>query len=328
VLYEQGCDIDSNDTSGVTAAVAAAAQADYTIFIGGLITCQEIGEECQEAEARDRSSPVGVHTDIGKDVGIGLPGRQLETLQALANSTNTTLILVLLSGSAVATPWAADSPRVAAIVQHFYSGVLGGEALADVLFGKSAPAGRLPVMVPKSEEQLPPDYLNQAMMASPGRTHRYFTGTPLYSFGFGLGYSSFRYSRLAVSHDMLPAGKPNTRTPLTVTVDVTNNGEYDAAPSEEVVMVFARPRLGTLAGAVSPPRQILLGFEKLRVPPGQTVTAKVLVPAKRFRLVNQAGSHELLPGQYDLRVGVQAPAGSLVGAVPDDEPLSRLLRIE
>ena len=85
---------------------------------------------------------------------------------------------------------AAASRRVGAIVQHFYAGVLGGEALADVLFGKVAPSGRLPVMVPTSEAQLPAAYLDQSMSAGLGRTHRYFTGEPLYPFGFGTATSN------------------------------------------------------------------------------------------------------------------------------------------
>jgi len=133
VAFERGCDIDTDDTSGIAAAVAAAQEADVVVFVGGLITCQETGDQCQEAEARDRSTPTGPDVDVGRDVGIGLPGRQLATLQTLANSTRAQLVLVLLSGSAVAVPWAAASARVGAIVQHFYAGALGGEALAEVL---------------------------------------------------------------------------------------------------------------------------------------------------------------------------------------------------
>jgi beta-glucosidase len=80
-------------------------------------------------------------------------------------------------------PRRSSQARVGAIVQHFYPGVLGGEALAEVLFGRSAPSAKLPVMVPTGESQLPRDYLDQSMKAAPGRTHRYFTGTPLYPFG-------------------------------------------------------------------------------------------------------------------------------------------------
>ena len=125
VLYAQGVEIDTPDTSGISAAVAAAKEADVAVVIGGLITCQEVGYQCQEAEARDRSSPVACNDpeascpDIGRDVGIGLPGKQLALLQALAAQTTTPIVLVIMSGSSVATPWAAASDRVGAIVQHF-----------------------------------------------------------------------------------------------------------------------------------------------------------------------------------------------------------------
>ena len=110
-----------------------------------------------------------------------MPGQQLTLLKAIAKSTDTPIVLVVLSGSAVEVAWASASPRVGAIIQHFYPGVLGGQALANVLFGEAAPAGKLPVMVVHNESQLPSDYLNQSMQAGPGRTHRYFTGNnPLY----------------------------------------------------------------------------------------------------------------------------------------------------
>ena len=85
----------------------------------------------------------------------------------MAKGTSTPIVVVIMSGSSVATPWAAASDRVGAIVQHFYPGVLGGEALADVLFGHAGPSARLPVMIPTSEAQLPADYLNQSMLARP-----------------------------------------------------------------------------------------------------------------------------------------------------------------
>ena len=117
VLFAQGVDIDTPDTSEIAAAVAAAKAADVAIVIGGLITCQEIGFQCQEAEARDRSSPVAcadpeAHCpDVGRDVGIGLPGKQLALLKAIAAETTTPIVLVIMSGSSVATPWAAASVR-------------------------------------------------------------------------------------------------------------------------------------------------------------------------------------------------------------------------
>ena len=282
VMYAKGVDIDTPDTTGIAAAVAAAKDADVAIVIGGLITCQEVGFQCQEAEARDRSSPVQCENasakcpDIGRDVGIGLPGKQLALLKALATETTTPIILVIMSGSSVATPWAAGSDRVGAIVQHFYPGVLGGEALAEVLFGKMAPSGRLPLMVPTSEAQLPKDYLNQSMMAPPGRTHRYFTDVPLYPFGFGLGYSTMSYAGLAVSHATLSAGveELDLETEVAVRVSVTNNGEFQGGASDEVVMVFARPTLRDgSTPAMSTPKQMLLGFTRVEIPAGSSFFA-------------------------------------------------------
>ena len=143
---------------------------------------------------------------------------------------------------AVEVTWAEQSGRVGAIVQHFYSGVLGGEALADVLFGLASPSGKLPVMVPTDESQLSADYLDQNMQAGQGRTHRYFKVTPLYSFGYGLGYSTFKFSDLKVSHNVVSAGvaASDAEAKISVSVAVTNNGEF-AGNSDVVVTVYAKP---------------------------------------------------------------------------------------
>jgi beta-glucosidase len=320
VLYEQGVAIDTPDTSGIAAAIAAADKADVAIVITGLITCQEIGDECQEAEARDRSTPVDADgadnpfskKDKGRDYGIGLPGKQLELVQSLANSTKTTIVLVVMSGSAVEVTWAAASPRISAVVQHFYPGVLGGEALADVLMGFASPAGKLPVMVPTSEGQLPKDYLDQSMQIAPGRTHRYFTGKPLYPFGFGLGYSSFSYSNLTVSHAVVAAGVTDVDTVLTVSVSVTNNGEYEGR-SAEVVMVFAKPHLDDApTPTMSVPRQILVGFNKVEIAAGTTTVVSIEVLARHMRLIGPDDtSFGLLRGNYELHVGGRSPGGGV-----------------
>ena len=341
VPYAQGVDIDTNGTAGIAAAAALASKADVAIFVGGLITCQELGEQCQEAEARDRSTPVGNVTtsDVGRDYGIGLPGKQLQMIQALAKlAPKTRVVVVLMSGSAVAVPWAAAAPGVSAIVQHFYAGVLGGEALADVLVGTHPPAGRLPVMVPESEAQLPKAYLDQSMMAGMGRTHRYFKGAPLYPFGFGLGYATFEYSDVAigVTPSTAPIGAGATarlragggtealRQELAVSVTVRNRGEFAAAPSAEVVMVFATPRALHERG-VAVPRQTLLGFEKVLLEPGEARRLTMKVPAARLRLVSEAGSHEVLRGLYELHVGGRAP---LDGGRTSDASHDSLVKVQ
>ena len=276
MTFVQGVDIDSQDRSGIQRAVSST-DVDVVVVVVGLITCAEIGPMCQEAEARDRSTPVNPNgtdnpdstADLGRDYGIGLPGVQSALVQAVANATagtETKVILVIMSGSAVATPWAVASPHVSAIVQMFYPGVLGGEALADVLFGAAAPGGKLPIMIPKSEAQLPADYLNQSMKAGLGRTHRYFQGTPLFGFGHGLSYSTFRFSNVTISRKSLSAAaedESDSETAVTVYVSVRNNGEFTSARCSEVVMVFGRPHLSVpTTPSMAVPRQ-QLGFTKV-----------------------------------------------------------------
>jgi beta-glucosidase len=173
VSYELGCEIDTQDKSGFDAAAAAAQDADVVVFIGGLITCGETGPQCQEAEALDRSR-------------VDLPGVQLDLLKHIAaTAPGTPLVVVLMAGSAVSVPWAAAN--ASAVLNLWYPGEEGGTALVDVLFarGGAVPSGRLPVTVPASVNDLPPNYLSMKMSDAPGRTYRYSSVEALYPFGFG-----------------------------------------------------------------------------------------------------------------------------------------------
>ena len=134
----------------------------------------------------------------GDRTSIDLPERQQRLLEAVA-ATGKPIVVVLLSGSALAVNWAADHAN--AILQAWYPGEEGGTAVADVLFGDYNPAGRLPVTFYKSLDQLPP-FESYAM---DGRTYRYFKGEPLYPFGFGLSYTKFAYSKLVMPKTAPPA---------------------------------------------------------------------------------------------------------------------------
>jgi beta-glucosidase len=191
-------------------AVAAAKQADAVVLILGLSPRLE-GEEMK----------VPVEGFSGGDrVSLDLPRAQEDLMKAVA-ATGKPTVLVLLNGSAVAINWAAE--HIPAIVESWYPGQAGGAALADVLFGDYNPAGRLPVTFYKSADQLPPfdDY------SMKGRTYRFFTGEPLFPFGFGLSYTTFTYGNLK-------------RAGNKVTIEVANTG---AIPGEEVVQLYVNHAL-------------------------------------------------------------------------------------
>jgi beta-glucosidase len=238
-------------------AVDVARRADVVVLCLGL-TARLEGEEMR----------VAVDGFTGGDrTRLDLPAPQehlLERIAALGKST----VLVLMSGSAVAATWAQD--HVPAIIEAWYPGQAGGTAIADVLFGAYNPAGRLPVTFYRDVADLPPfeDY----RMA--GRTYRFFEGTPLYPFGYGLSYTSFRYDRVSVNSDTLRGGDS-----LTVGVDVTNSG---ARAGDEVVQLYVRyPQ-----SAVSRPRRDLRGFQRITLGPGETRSVTFSLAARALRFWN------------------------------------------
>jgi beta-glucosidase len=189
----------------------------------------------------------------GDRTRIDLPASQqrlLERVMALGRPT----VLVLLNGSALAVNWA--QANVPAILEAWYPGQAAGTAIADVLFGDYNPGGRLPVTFYRGTEDLPPfeDY------RMTGRTYRFFGGSPLYPFGHGLSYTTFRYDRLRTSAASIrPDGS------VTVSVDVTNTG---ARTGDEVVQLYVRYP----GSAVARPIRDLRGYRRIMLEPGRTRT--------------------------------------------------------
>jgi beta-glucosidase len=257
VLYARGSDWVVPSDSGLADAARAAEQADVVVLCLGL-TAQLEGEEM----------PVEVAGFRGGDrTSLDLPAAQerlLERVVAVGKPT----VLVLMSGSAVAINWAQE--HVPAIVEAWYGGQAAGGALADVLFGEYSPAGRLPVTFYKSVDDLP--RFDDYRMA--GRTYRFFKGTPLYPFGFGLSYTTFAYKNLRASASTLGA----TDT-LIVRVDVTNT---DHRTGEEVAQLYVRH----LGSRVERPNEDLRGFKRVSLKPGETRTVEFSVPASSLAYWN------------------------------------------
>ncbi len=256
--------------SGEANALAIAKSADLIVYVGG-ISAQLEGEEM--------SVPY-VGFKGGDRHTIELPAVQTALLKKLV-ALDKPVVFVNLSGSAIAMPWAAE--HVDALVQAWYPGEAGGTAVADVLLGKTNPSGRLPVTFYRSTKDLPP-FTDYAMA---GRTYRYFHGTPLFPFGFGLSYTRFTYSNLRVVRELGDA--------LSVSVDVTDAGGRDG---DEVVQLYATPP------AASHPREseALCGFGRVHLAKGETKTVTILVPATALRRWDTTTNAYAIPrGEWTLR---------------------------
>lgn len=263
--------------SPVEPAVAAATAADVVIAFAG-ITSQLEGEELQVSlpgfKGGDRTS-------------LDLPAEEEELLKTLKN-TGKPLVVVLMNGSALSVNWADQNAN--AILEAWYPGEEGGAAVAETLAGANNPAGRLPVTFYKSVEQLPPfeDYSMQ------NRTYRYFSGQPLYSFGYGLSYSRFRYSNVRISKRELNAGDP-----LAVEVSVKNDSQREGDEVVELYLVFP--------SAPGVPRHALRGFQRVHLAPRETRHVQMTLNDRDLSLVNEAGERSVMPGTYQVIVGGGQP---------------------
>jgi len=260
-------------------ALDAARAADVVVFVGGLTGDVE-GEEMKVSYPGFSG---GDRTDLA------LPSTQDKLLRAL-QATGKPIVLVLMTGSAIAVEWAQRN--VPAIVVGWYPGQQGGNAVADVLFGAVNPAGRLPVTFYRSVEQLPA-FADYDMK---GRTYRYFRGDPLYPFGHGLSYTRFEYSDLRVDRPRVGA-----RDTATVSVSVKNVG---ARAGDEVVQLYTRS-LGTRVPDVN---KELRGFERVPLAPGEQrlITFK-LTPATALTHYDAAARGlAVVPGDHELQVGASS----------------------
>jgi beta-glucosidase len=268
----------TNTGSPYAEAVDVAKQADAVVLVLGLSSQLE-GEEMKVHEPGFLG---GDRTDIG------LPARQQALLEAVA-ATGKPVVLVLLNGSALAVNWA--EAHVPAIVEAWYPGEEGGQAVADVLFGDYNPAGRLPVTFYKSVAQLPP-FENYSM---DGRTYRYFKGDPLYPFGYGLSYTRFKYDNLKLSATKVKAGEG-----LTVSAEVQNTGDREG---DEVVQVYVTH----VAASVPVPIRSLAGVSRVTLRPGEKQTVSFTITPEQLSIIDDGGRRVVEPGEFLITVGGKQP---------------------
>ncbi len=258
-------------------AIAAAKNADVVVAALGISSELE-GEEMQVSEPGFKG---------GDRTSIDLPKPEEDLLEAL-QATGKPVVLVLTNGSALAVNWANQHTN--AILDAWYPGEEGGTAVAETLSGKNNPSGRLPVTFYTGVDQLPP-FENYAMA---NRTYRYFSGTPLYPFGYGLSYTRFAYKDLHLPTTPVAAGQP-----MTSDVTVTNTG---ALAGDEVAQLY-------LAFPQTPgaPRLALRSFQRVHLAAGESQTLHFNLRPRDLSMVSEAGEPIIAGGAYTVSVGGGQP---------------------
>jgi beta-glucosidase len=258
-------------------AIAAAKNADVVIAVVG-ITSQLEGEEM----------PVSEPGFFGGDrTSIDLPQPEEDLVEAVA-ATGKPLAVVLMNGSALAVNWIDEHAN--AVLDAWYPGEEGGAAVAETLSGKNNPAGRLPVTFYKGVDQLP----NFEDYGMANRTYRYFTGKPLYPFGYGLSYTKFSYSDLSVPAQPVAAGQP-----IGADVTVTNTGNL---AGDEVVQLYLR--FPPVKGA---PHVALRGFTRIHLDPGASQKVHFDLKPRDLEMVTEDGNPIIAQGDYSISIGGGQP---------------------
>jgi beta-glucosidase len=263
--------------AAVNETAAAVKDADVIIFAGGIsakVEGEEMSVEIEGFKKGDRTS-------------IDLPDVQKRMLKAL-KVTGKPVVLVLMTGSAVGLEW--ESQNLTAIVNAWYGGQAGGQAVADVLFGDCNPAGRLPVTFYGSVNDLP-DFEDYSMA---NRTYRYFAGTPVYPFGYGLSYTSFKYTN--------PETDRAADSSLKVKATVTNSGDRDG---DEVVQLYLSHRRDFVT-----PIRALKGFKRIRLKTGESQTVEFTLTEKDLSAVNTDGNAVPPKGEVIISIGGEQPSAA------------------
>ena len=271
VSYARGCDVEGDDRSGFDEAVAAASAADVAIVVvgdqAGLFGRGTVGEG-NDAESLD------------------LPGVQRELVERIA-ATGTPIVMVLLTGRPYALDWAFAPGGPAAVVQAFFPGEEGGTALARILDGSVAPAGRLPISLPRGGGSQPYSYLHPPLAGPSGVTST--DSTPVRPFGFGLSYATFAHDDFSCSADESIAAR----------VTVTNTSSVAGV---EIVQLYGHD----VAASVTRPVAQLLGYARVPLEPGESRVISFDVPVTRFAFSNRRMQRVVEAGEAQVWVGSDA----------------------
>lgn len=281
VLVSEGCHLYKDKISDLSRG------SDRLSEVKGICEASDVVILCLGLDAglEGEEGDEGNQYASGDKPGLDLPGKQQELLET-AYESGKPIVLVLLSGSALAVTWADE--HIPAIVQGWYPGAQGGNAIARVLFGDKNPEGRLPVTFYRSTQELP-EFTDYSMK---GRTYRYMEQEALYPFGYGLSYTDFTYSDAAVSSDLIK------EEGILVSAVLTNSGTVKGT---ETVQIYVKAcREGT-------PNPQLKGIRKVTLKPGESKKVAVALPLEAFALYDEQAVNRVQAGTYSIYIGGSQP---------------------
>lgn len=227
--------------------------------------------------------------NFGDRLDYNLPKNQVDFLRKMRKDNSKPIITIITGGSPMNLAEVLELSDAVLLV--WYPGEEGGNAVADIVFGKVSPSGRLPITFPRSLDQLPA-YEDYSMK---GRTYRYMSAEPLFPFGFGLSFTSFQYSKPVLSNASV-----NATQSTTVSVTVTNSGKK---AGEEVVQLY----LTHVDGPADKPLYALKGFKRVQLNPGASAEVKFTLTPDMLKLVNEAGESVTIPGKIKISIGGALP---------------------
>ena len=296
--YKPGVMIDRSNVNPIDWTTGDAKGCDVTFVVMGITGALE-GEEGESI-----ASP-----HYGDRLDYNLPKNQIEFLQKIREGNKKPIIAVVTGGSPMNL---SEVHEIAdAVLLVWYGGEEAGNALADIVFGKISPSGKLPVTFPKSLEQLPP-YEDYSMK---GRTYRYLETEPMYPFGFGLSYGKFTFSDLKLS-----ATTVKRKQPVAAEVTLTNNS---GLPADQVVQLY----LTDTDAKGQNPRHSLKGFQRVTVSANSSTVVKFDVTPEMMETVAEDGKRSIDPGKFKLTIGASSP-GERAVALGETEPVSAVFTVK
>ncbi|UII27371.1 glycoside hydrolase family 3 C-terminal domain-containing protein [Fulvivirga maritima] len=278
--YRPGVLLDRENVNPIDWSSSVAAKSDATFMVMGINGLIE-GEEGESIASEH----------YGDRLDYNVPKNQIDYLRKLKDSNDNPVIAIVTGGSPMNL---AEVQEIAdAVLLVWYPGEEGGNAVADIIFGKTSPSGRLPITFPKSLDQLP-NYQNYDME---GRTYRYMKEEPLYPFGYGLSYTTFNYSDIQLS---TTTARRKKMEPITVSALVKNTGEFEA---EEVVQFYITDK----EGSARTPLYSLKGIKRVKLKPGASERVSFSITEDILSLVDNEGRSILEKGEFDVFIGGSLP---------------------